>query len=321
MASAKLDFGILLEKRHFPKAGKAPSFDSLWDEAARAEEDGFDHIWIGDSVTLLDRARGDCLTILAALAMKTATIRIGIMPLLASLRDPVLLAHALATLDVISKGRLTLAVSPGPVLDNIADQFAACGVPPKEKAGRLSESIAVMRRLWTEERFDFEGRYYRFENTGILPRPIQRPGIPIWIATGDNDTALKRVARLGEGWAIIEPDPKNFARMRRDIDAYAAEYGRPGAAAPTMINFCLHLDPDDETARENGWRWMEAFFREPRSSMGRHHAIFGSPDECAAILKPYVDAGLTALAIRIASDKTDEQMRLILDELKPRLGG
>ena len=88
---------------------------------------------------------------MAALGARTEKIRLGVVPMLAALRNPVLLAHALATIDVISKGRVIIGVSVGPVRDYIQRQFAACGVPPEEKAGRLSECVEIMRRLWTRE--------------------------------------------------------------------------------------------------------------------------------------------------------------------------
>ena len=167
-----MEIGLLLHTRQLVRrAEAAQSFEQLWLDAAQAEEFGFDHIWLGYSVTVLDKARGDCLTTMAALAARTNSIKIGAVPMLAALRNPVLLAHALATVDVISKGRIILAVSVGPVRDYIQRQFIACGVPPHEKAGRLSESIEILRRLWCEKTIDYNGRYYQLNGVGILPHP------------------------------------------------------------------------------------------------------------------------------------------------------
>src|ERR1044071_1281291 len=147
-----MDIGLLLHTRQIIRQEEAArSFEKLWEDAAQAEELGFDHIWLGDSVTVLDKARGDCLTTMAGLAARTEKIRLGAVPMLAGLRNPVLLAHALATIDVISKGRVIIGVSVGPTRDYIQRQFAACGVQPQEKAGRLSECIEIMRRLWSEK--------------------------------------------------------------------------------------------------------------------------------------------------------------------------
>ncbi|HEY6999486.1 MAG TPA: LLM class flavin-dependent oxidoreductase, partial [Candidatus Binatia bacterium] len=115
-----MEFGLLLHTRQLIRQeDAAQSFERLWADALQAEEAGFHHIWLGDSVTVLDKARGDCLTTMAALAAHTNRIRIGAVPMLAALRNPVLLAHALATLDVISNGRIILGVSVGPVREYI----------------------------------------------------------------------------------------------------------------------------------------------------------------------------------------------------------
>lgn len=320
MAGSDIEIGLLLHTRHLIRDSEAANFDALWQQAEAAEAAGYDHIWLGDSVTVLNRARGDCLTTMAALAMATKTIGIGTVPLLMALRDPVLLAHSLATLDVISKGRLRLGVSVGPMMEFILAQFAACGVEPGEKAGRLSESIALIRRLWSEETVDFEGRYYRLDDIGILPKPVQGRTIPIWIAADGNDNAMRRVARLGDGWITTAETVEEFARCRQRIDAYAEEYGRsPEDVRPSMFYASFNLDEDGARARENGWKWMEDFFRRPRSGLSHYTPIFGTPDECLEILRGYAAAGMTCLVARLASDNIARQTALLLGEVKPRL--
>jgi alkanesulfonate monooxygenase SsuD/methylene tetrahydromethanopterin reductase-like flavin-dependent oxidoreductase (luciferase family) len=153
---------------------------------------------VGDSprLSLLDRGHADCLTVMAALAAKTERIRIGTVPLIMGLRNPLLLAHACATLDVLSGGRLVLGTSVSHQYRFAEREFEACGVPYHERPGRLNEAIEVMRPLWTENSFAFQGKYFRFDELGI--QPVQRP-IPIWIAASENEQALRRVARLGDG--------------------------------------------------------------------------------------------------------------------------
>src|SRR5882672_6279908 len=122
-----MDIGLLLHTRQILRQEEAArSFEQLWEDAAQAEQLGFDHIWLGDSVTVLDKARGDCLTTMAALAARTSKIRIG-------------------------------------------------AVPPHEKAGRLGECIEIMRQLWTEKAINYDGRYYKLSEVGILPHPTQKP--------------------------------------------------------------------------------------------------------------------------------------------------
>ena len=315
-----MEIGLLLHTRQIIRQeDAAKSFEQLWSDAAQAEELGFDHIWLGDSVTVLDKARGDCLTTMAALAARTDKIRIGAVPMLPALRNPVLLAHALATLDVISQGRIILGVSVGPVRDYIQRQFAACGVPPQEKAGRLSESIEVMRRLWSEKTIDYDGRYYKLNDVGILPHPVQKPGVPIWVVADRNDNGFKRVARLGDGWVTLAHTAEQFAAARRKIDQYAQEHGRAGECPVSALYATFNIQNDGERARREGWQWMEKFFQQPKEKISYHFTIFGTPQECADRLKGYPAAGLTAIVARIASDDVRGQSRLLLEELKPRL--
>ncbi len=316
----KMEIGVLLHTRQIIRQDDAAkSFDQLWSDAAQSEELGFDHIWLGDSVTVLDKARGDCLTTMAALAARTSKIRIGAVPMLPALRNPVLLAHALATLDVISKGRIILGVSAGPVRDYIQRQFAACGVPPQEKAGRLSESIEIMRRLWSEPTINYDGRYYKLNDVGILPHPAQKPGIPIWIAADRNENGFKRVARLGDGWVTLAPTLERFAAARHKIDQYAQEYGRVGKRPVTALYATFNIQTDGDRARDEGWKWMERFFEQPKEKLGHHFTIFGAPEECVRLLKGYAEAGLTTIIARIASDDVRAQARLLLSEIKPQL--
>jgi alkanesulfonate monooxygenase SsuD/methylene tetrahydromethanopterin reductase-like flavin-dependent oxidoreductase (luciferase family) len=315
-----MEIGLLLHTRQLIRQEDADrSFEQLWLDAAQAEELGFDHIWLGDSVTVLDKARGDCLTTMAALAVRTSKIRIGAVPMLPALRNPVLLAHALATVDVISKGRIILGVSVGPVRDYIQRQFAACGVPPHEKAGRLGECIEIMRRLWSEDTINYDGRYYKLDNVGILPHPTQKVGIPIWIAADRNENGFKRVGRLGDGWVTLAPTVEKFSAARRKIDQYAADYGRAGKCQASALYVTVNIQPDAERARDEGWRWMEHFFQQPREGLGHFFTIFSTPAECVRLLRGYVEAGLTTIIARIASDDMRGQAHLLLNEIKPQL--
>jgi alkanesulfonate monooxygenase SsuD/methylene tetrahydromethanopterin reductase-like flavin-dependent oxidoreductase (luciferase family) len=322
-SSGRITFGLLLHTRQLIRDGQDADFAALWEAAAAAEAAGYDDIWLGDSITTLERARGDCLTLMAALAMATQKVRIGTVPLLMSLRHPVPLAHALATIDVISKGRLRIGASPGPVAPYIARQFEACGVPAGEKAGRLNETITLCRRLWTEDRVTFAGKYFQLDNEGILPKPVQKPAVPIWVATGgrQSEPALRRVARLSDGWLSTGPTPEAFAADRKLIDDFARAYGRaPEELAPSILYAALRIEENGVRAREDGWAWMETFFGRPRARLeGTYTPIFGTAAECTAILRAYVAAGMTGIIARIASDEAEAQTEILLGKVKPAL--
>jgi alkanesulfonate monooxygenase SsuD/methylene tetrahydromethanopterin reductase-like flavin-dependent oxidoreductase (luciferase family) len=315
----EIEFGLLLHTRHLIRDGQAADFGSVWRQAARAEEMGWDHVWLGDSVTVLQRARGDCLTLMAALAMATKTIRIGTVPLLMSLRHPVTLAHALATIDVISNGRLLVAASAGPVAPYMSKQFEACGVPAPEKAGRLGETIEIVRALFEKERITHAGRYFKLDDVGILPKPLQKP-LPILVATGSAppEATLRRAARLGDGAVTTAETPEAFSGWNEKVDSLARHYGR--TLGPKLLFASFRIGEDGTRTREEGWAWMEEFFRRPRTDLqGTFTPVFGTADECAELLRRYAAAGMTGVIARIASEDTDGQAELLVKALKPRL--
>jgi probable F420-dependent oxidoreductase len=316
-----VEIGLLLHTRHLIRGDRgAAGVEEFWQTAQDAEAAGFDHLWVGDSprISLLDRAHADCLAIMAALAAKTKKIKIGAVPLIAALRNPVLLAHSLATLDVISSGRILFGVGVAPQYKHAEREFEACGVPFSERAGRLDESIRIMRRLWTEETFFFAGKYHHFQEIGIQPKPVQQ-SIPIWIAAGDNENALKRVARLGDGWFTVAPTTAIYAARRKKIDAFARESGRELKNFPSALFTTFHLVEEARGAEEEGWSLAESYFRQPRAQLQHLSPFFCTPADCVRRLQAYVDAGLTAVVARFVAPDVAGQTRLLLNEVKPRL--
>ncbi len=173
-----------------------------------------------------------------------------------------------------------------------------------------------MRRLWTERTFAFEGRYYSFEEIGIEPKPIQRP-IPIWVAAGDS--ALKRVARLGDGWFTVAHNLEEFVTRREKIEAYARERGREAKRIPSALFATFHLDRNREKAEAEGWAHAEHYFQQSRSNLKHLSPFFGTPEDCARRLQGYLESGLTAVVARIISSDVSGQMRLLIEELKPQI--
>src|SRR3954464_14278544 len=147
---------------------------SLLALAEKAEALGFDSIWVGDSVTA--RPRHDPLTLLAAVAARTRKPELGTAVLLPALRNPVLLAHQVATLDRIAEGRLILGIGIAADVPNIRQEFTAAGVPFEKRVGRLLEGLRLARSLWTGKPVDWDGRW-KVERGILAPTP-HRPGGP-----------------------------------------------------------------------------------------------------------------------------------------------
>jgi probable F420-dependent oxidoreductase len=143
----------------------------------------------------------EAVSTMAALAGATSRLKFGMNAVVASLRDPLVLAKQCATIDWLSNGRLLPVFGVGS--DN-APEFRATGRDPKERGKRADEALELCRRLWSEERVTFRGEFYRYEDATITPRPIQQP-LPLWIG-GSSPAAIRRTVRLGTGW---------LARIRR----------------------------------------------------------------------------------------------------------
>jgi probable F420-dependent oxidoreductase len=172
------------------------------------------------------------LAMLAYLARATTRIRLGTSVLVIPYRHPLVVGKMLATVDVLSGGRVILGAGTG----WLREEFEALGAPPFEQRGAVTdEYLAVMRLAWTTDPVSFEGRYCRIPSVHALPKPVQAGGIPVWIG-GHTPAALRRAARLGDGWhpiglrppANLEPD--EYAASVKQLHAWAAEAGRDPAA-------------------------------------------------------------------------------------------
>jgi probable F420-dependent oxidoreductase len=134
--------------------------------------------------------------------------------------QPIALAKALASVDVLSNGRLLVGVAGG----WLREEFELLGVPFRERGARTDESLALMRQLWTEDRVTFRGRFFSVENAAFFPKPLQKPHPPIWVG-GDSASALRRVARSGDGWLAV---PRDLAHLEAGIATIRREAEKCG---------------------------------------------------------------------------------------------
>jgi len=199
--------GYLLPTREQVMAGR-PEAASLIALAERAADLGFDSIWAGDS--LLARPRHDPLTLLAGVAARVPRVELGTAVLLPALRNPVVLAQQVATLDQISEGRVILGVGIASDLPNIRAEFAAAGVPFEKRVGRLLEGLRLCRELWTGSPVSWNGRW---QVEGVLgPTPHRPGGPPLWIA-GSLPASLERAGRHFDGWLPNGQDARGWGEQ------------------------------------------------------------------------------------------------------------
>jgi len=205
--------------------------------AVRAEALGFDSVWVHDHVfnvghvyeRIGNRPYYEPLTLLSYVAARTERVRLGTSVLVLPYHHPIRLAKTAATLDVLSGGRLILGVGVGA----IEQELRAMGSPFSERGAITDEAIAVMRTLWSQEDPRFEGKYHRFAGMKFSPKPRQQP-IPIVIG-GVSRAAIRRAARLGDGWQPLGLSPEALGQAMATLREEARAHGRDPAAIPVSI--------------------------------------------------------------------------------------
>jgi len=299
--------GYLLPTRERVMEGR-PEAASLLDLAVGAENLGFDSVWVGDS--LLARPRHDPLTLLAAAAARTKKVMLGTAVFLPALRNPVVLAHQLATLDQISEGRLLLGAGIASDLPNIRAEFAAAGVPFEARVGRMMEGLRLCRALWTGEPVDWQGRWP--VQRGVLGPPPYRPGgPPIWMA-GSVRPALERAAKHFDGWFANEADLAHWRGQWVEVQQVLRDNGRDVSQFVAAVYVTLAIDEDAGRAGERIDAFLEKYYGQPAPVMRKRQACFGGPaDTAAKYLESFASAGANHLIVRFAGDP-DRQLEALM---------
>ncbi len=250
---------------------------------------------------MLARPRHDPLTLLAAVAARTREAALGTAVFLPALRNPVVLAHQLATLDQISQGRLVLGAGIASDVPNIRAEFAAAGVPFEGRVGRMMEGLRLARALWTGKPVDWQGRWP--VQGGVLgPTPWRAGGPPIWMA-GSVRPALERAGRYFDGWFANEPDLARWSDQWAEVQAIVRQAGRDVGQFTAAIYVTLAIDEDASRAERRIDAFLETYYGQPAAAMRRRQACFGGPVAGAAeFLQGYVTAGAGHLIARFIGD-------------------
>jgi len=267
-----------------------PSPETICAYAERAEDLGIDSIWLADRITA-PHPHLDIACVMALIAARTRRIKMGPSVLTLPARHPVEVARTYASLDYLSGGcgRVIMAVGLG----NDPRDSEACGVPAAERAPRLEEGVAVLRKLWSETRVHHHGRFYRFDDVTIEPRPARGP-LDIWIG-GRSDAALKRTARYGDGWFPSFITAEEFRTGMEKLVAYGAERDRVidrREAGTVLLSYVT-----EDRARADAVRQLAAAaFKMPVDAMNERCAV-GSAEEIVERVRGYVDAGCTKFVL------------------------
>jgi len=309
----------------------------LLDLAIEGEASGaFDTVWVGDS--LLAKPRLESVTLLSALAGVTSRVRLGVGCMATFVhRHPVMLAHQWASLDVLSGGRSWLAVClGGPNEANAAQalEHAAMSVVASERVGRLEEGVAILRRLFAEEKVSHAGAFYRFEGVTIQPRPIQQP-CPVWIASNPTgltwkggasaseavvERSFRRIARFADGWMTNKLSPDEFRQQWARIAAMAREEGRDPARLGSALYHNINVNEDRQAALEESKTFLDTYYTAKFSpAFVEGWTVAGSPKQCIDELRSYFEAGVGHMALRLTSWDQRGQLARFLREVAPAL--
>ncbi len=267
---------------------------ALVDAGRHAADLGFDSLWVGDSLTA--RPRHDPLTMLAGLATAIDHVDLGTAVLLPALRNPVLLAQQLATVDQLAEGRLIVGAGIAADAPPVHAEFTAAGVPFEKRVGTFMEGFRLMRALWSGAPVTWEGRWTLNEQT-LAPLPHRPGGPPIWIGTA-SDAGLKRTAKNFDGWFPIGPDAATIKDRRAQLLAH-----RGSEPITTAMYVTIAVMDDAATADQAIDDYLLEYYSMPAAVMRQFQACCGGPLEVVLeFLQRFIDAGAQHIVLRLVGD-------------------
>jgi alkanesulfonate monooxygenase SsuD/methylene tetrahydromethanopterin reductase-like flavin-dependent oxidoreductase (luciferase family) len=275
----------------FPPVGQVGvGAEEMQATLGRVAGQGIDHVCVGDHVSFFVGAGSDGLITATSLLSAQAELPVYVGLYLLPLRHPVPVARQLATIAQLAPGRLTLGVGIG---GEDRHEIEVCGVDPKTRGRRTDECLQILRGLADGTPVTFDGEFFSLQDALIVPAPS--PPIPL-IVGGRSDAAVRRAARLGDGWLGIWVSPRRFATVRDQITHEAAQAGRDPGGFEHALNVWCGFAPTREAAREPLAAQMQAFYQMPFEPFERY-SPYGTPEQVAEFLSPYVEAGCSAFNV------------------------
>ena len=280
------------------------------EEVTRAEELGFDSVWMEEHHSVTNHYWPSPLTVLAGFATRTSRMTLGTDIVVAAFHHPVRLAEDVAMLDVMSGGRFVLGIAIG----YKPDEFALYGVDLEKRGARFEEQLAIMQGLWTQEQVQFKGTYYTVQGR-LEPKPVQQPHPPVWIG-GWGDITLRRAATLADNW--IPGPTADLKRLLAGRKQFLERRTAAGRAAPTEwpLTRDVIIADSDKRARElaeehimvayrreyaGGWRhpFIDSAIATDLDRLMEDRFIIGGPEQCIAKIRRFVEQyGMTHLICR-----------------------
>lgn len=281
--------------------------------AGKAETLGYDSLWLQERI-IGDFAILEPVTLLSYVAAVTTRLRLGTSVILLPLRNPVQLAKAYSTLDVMSGGRAVMGVGLGG--GHLGSHEEVFGYARQGRVTRFTEAVQIMKLLWTEQLASFQGRYWNFKDVSMEPKPMQKPHLPV-IFGGHHENALRRAVKHADGWmGAGSSSSASFIRESARIRGFLDEAKRD----PATFHFAkrVYLAVDNDKAR--GERRIKEWFakRYKNADLGPKVSISGSSAECTEKIQELVRAGAQHIVFNPMFDEM-EHLDICAKEIMPHL--
>lgn len=289
-----ISFGI-----HLPVMGfirdEPISREKIISFARKAEELGYDSLSVNDHIVFRTDWL-DAITSLSAIAAVTNKIKIGSSILNVVVRNPVICAKALSSIDIISEGRLFAGLGPG----SSKGDYDACGVPFEDRWKRFSEALEIIHALWNEksdtdsQSFNYDGKYYRLKGVSIQPKPYQKPHPPIMIASWGSEQGLRRVAKYGDGWmaSAYNITPAKFREKWKLLLNYRREMNKDVEQFEnSLMTMFGYIDDDKEKVQSMVKDVLSPALGRPADEL-TNLLLFGASDECIRKISLLYESGV-----------------------------
>ncbi len=308
-------FGIAV--RNFTAYPEMPDVSALIDYGIRMEQLGFDSLWAWDHVLLGVQPNFpiiESLTLLTAIAARTKKIKLGTGILVLPMRNPVILAKQIGSMDLLSNGRLIMGLASG----WYKREFDAVGIPFEKRGKIMDENLDILKRFWTEDMVKGEWMYHKIPAGVMYPKPVQKPHPPLLIG-GYVDRVLQRAAVTGDGWLTYFYRPESFAKSWAKIRGFAKDAGKDPDKLLNASQLPIRVGKSRAAVESEMMEWLgKEWDYASWSESTKDSAILGTVDECVEQLKAHLAVG-TQKIIFVPYRYETQQIETIARDIIPRL--
>ena len=279
--------------------------------ATRAEALGYESLWVQEKI-IGDADSLEPINLLSYVSAITKDIDLGIAVIIATTRNPFILAKELGTLDHLSGGRLIL----GYALGGRPDTYSLLGAPGEKRVRHFNECLSVLEKLWTQEKASFQGEFWDFKNVSMLPLPVQRPRPPIWFG-GRHEAALKRSVCRGDGWmGAGSTSTRQFKDHCRIVKSELNRLGKDESKFTISKRVYVAVDDDETRALKRLTDWFGSHYGNP--DLAERVSVWGSVEKCILGMQEVLDAGAEMLMFNPVFDHM-EHLEILTSDIIPHL--